>query len=1135
MKNTEILYRYIEKIAKKILNDKSSKPVVTGTIITSLPGEYEVKLFDGSESSFIKAVSLYKDHSFAKDDYVYLVKAESGSGDLYDASYFIVGLVSKIDYNFKTLNESERFLGDGQKITKLESDKNEADCINFYNALRTNGVLSFSANVTTNILKRKDFGFNFIITYDDETEENIKFSHQSFIGQPWLLKDVKQTKIFNFGTNNKIKKIEIAQYGNEDLLLDEKFSFEDFSLETGSLLNALEDFQVTLNFVSGKNYINKDSLQDEVTIQAKVKYENQILNTNELKYYWFVKTDNENEDYHILGGPGWKCLNQKSLMKIVKNGVLEEDDRFLQYSVDSDKLIITGEKAQEWLPRYENKIKCVVSYQLLNKESDSIKVYNFNQESYEINLIKENGEVPLLKVEEYITLKAEISEKIVIPDNSDLKISYKWFKETKNGPVELVYVIDGQKKSYNSDTLKIYGDSKEENTEEKYFMKESAETIFCALYLGNNVFDNQSNSIQISSKISTLQDLSTNIEYRYWIDTNNNIDFKSGIKEADVEIKTNNSNIKEKDEYTFYYRDENDEGSSSLNLENLESGIDYYMYSTEQNIIIDKNNSNKPVRYDDYYYPKIIRCININEKGAIEDVLSQDEINQLNTFNTLTNGGKSKGIEYNEKDKDLYINATYIRSGALTIKKENEENPIFEAGFRNNTVLIAGFEVNQNSLFKKDTEDNNFKILLSSTGIKENDNDNNKIYFKINDAIQVDDGGAHIKGSADFGNQTTTISADGYFKTISANIGGWEIRTNSFSSGAGTNYIALNTEEGKPSLWAGSEDGENAPFWIKKDGSFKATKGSIGGFHIFDDHLGSGAIDEVDHKDDQIRISPGKSDDDFVFWAGKREEGSEEDSSRPFWIKKNGSFKATKGYISFLSTFQDEGVEKEQVIIIGQDNYNAIKIYNNNDKNQISSFNYNSIIFETSQRHGTYIKVTPQDGVINKRPVFQIGSPVNPHLNKYEDNFLHSLQGDWEVKEGDYFDISNYRYSRFGVVQCPYIVLQVNVTDESFVTDHCICIDLKNIFSFIYGVAVTRSFTAPKIETVHSTPEKSSVQTSSCLFIDVDTASAINTLPNVSNNDLILATTDGSAKVFFAIDNGNIKSFYAIVYGVLVT
>lgn len=63
-------------------------------------------------------------------------------------------------------------------------------------------------------------------------------------------------------------------------------------------------------------------------------------------------------------------------------------------------------------------------------------------------------------------------------------------------------------------------------------------------------------------------------------------------------------------------------------------------------------------------------------------------------------------------------------------------------------------------------------------------------------------------------------------------IGGWDLAEDSLHSGSGKTHVELNSSKDTNSLyaiWAGADTPENAPFWVKRDGSMKAYNGDFSG------------------------------------------------------------------------------------------------------------------------------------------------------------------------------------------------------------------------------------------------------------------------------------------------------------------
>lgn len=80
----------------------------------------------------------------------------------------------------------------------------------------------------------------------------------------------------------------------------------------------------------------------------------------------------------------------------------------------------------------------------------------------------------------------------------------------------------------------------------------------------------------------------------------------------------------------------------------------------------------------------------------------------------------SESIE-NQKNVKIYINAEYINTGVLTVKKkiDNEQKTIFSAGLVNGDVTIGGFTVTNNSIYNKKSSltENKDGVYIGTDGI----------------------------------------------------------------------------------------------------------------------------------------------------------------------------------------------------------------------------------------------------------------------------------------------------------------------------------------------------------------------------------------------------------------------------------
>jgi len=90
----------------------------------------------------------------------------------------------------------------------------------------------------------------------------------------------------------------------------------------------------------------------------------------------------------------------------------------------------------------------------------------------------------------------------------------------------------------------------------------------------------------------------------------------------------------------------------------------------------------------------------------------------------------------------------------------------------------------------------------------------------------------------------TGATISGSITATGGTIGGFHIGEIDMYAGSGGNYVEFNTDPtaGQDQfILAGGSDLSTAPFYVKKDGSIKATAGMIGGFKINSDYLGIGS------------------------------------------------------------------------------------------------------------------------------------------------------------------------------------------------------------------------------------------------------------------------------------------------------
>ena len=947
MDNIDNLYRFIQKVASKVAKEQQFNNTVTGTIESSLPGFYEVRLTNGEKTSLVRATSLYSDKSYAVNDFVYLLSAQVASGDNFSTEYFIFGLVSAVEQNLANISDWERFVAGDEKIiiSNLTLDgvsitnKGEKN-FDFLQALRNEGVFAIEAKITAG--NENKYGIQLDFTFDDGKTETRYFDTNWFTGQLGLLENSKQRKIFSLDRKD-IVSIELTTFGGVKVA--------DVSLIVGTLLNVVKNFSVSLENLSGKTFFNKNDKSQLIEIKAIPKYDNQILNTKSLKYYWFVEDESieENvEGYSVLGGAGWRCLNEIETLKIVNEAgeIVDGDD---VYIATSDILKLKSNEDEDDLKQYRNKIKCVVGYLLDNATSDPIEILNFKYEKYDIEVKITEGELPLLYESDTVTIEVQFTTSLFLP--SEITTFYEWYKQDDEKGDELL-------DSYSKNILTVgFGKKEEENY---YQITDNIVKIYCKAY----IIDKDLNKSEIASSSSiTVSSVSTDTnvkvikeieKYQYYIDIKNNTRFLSKESEKqNILIESSTGKAEYSDTYIYY---KNESGAGLINVsaaaaldwlkgnepfKEKEDGV-YYLYYSKQILVVDENRNNAVLRYGDYSAPKILRGVEI-QNGIIKDLLNSTTLEQLNVFNELTDSGKADGIFYKDatysKTTDNVPQENKLITGRGYYKKvdtyEYQKVDIndFEDGIdyyikNDNDEYI---KVEDNADFNENIEyyistliNIKYELLERNSDNYNLDNEGNPVVFKSDiDYYEQDGGDLYINATyIRSGILEVTKGENPIFRASiedgeeAVQIGGYDVNEDSIQSENGVVGICSLEGSNTKAFWAGGKD--NPKFSVTYDGilnaseailsgTITATGGNIGGFHIAEDHLASG----IAEKDDPhlVMISGAgwatdTSEVKYVFWAGpKKTDG--DDSTRPFWIDNTGGMYAKKGQIASFSITED--------------------------------------------------------------------------------------------------------------------------------------------------------------------------------------------------------------------------------------
>lgn len=147
-------------------------------------------------------------------------------------------------------------------------------------------------------------------------------------------------------------------------------------------------------------------------------------------------------------------------------------------------------------------------------------------------------------------------------------------------------------------------------------------------------------------------------------------------------------------------------------------------------------------------------------------------------------------------------------------------------------------------------------------------------------------------------NVTATISND--------DLGGLLYSANGkaiFTSGSNsTNPKIILSKNGFPDIT--KDEGKNDALFLFDgtnlyiNGTITSTAGNIGGWHIGDNYLGNGTSRKGGSNPSTVGMSCLEEDTAFAFWAGGQlADGNDPIADIPFYVRKNGTLSASKGYI----------------------------------------------------------------------------------------------------------------------------------------------------------------------------------------------------------------------------------------------
>lgn len=663
--------------------------------------------------------------TYSVGDEVFLIAAESGSGLERTKSYQIFGLVKLVENAYKIASEYERFVveisdniitdkvdvsaptieGETSEITVLENFSKEKP--ELVQTIALTGYIDLKATfaLSEDLSRMADYGLKlFTLAENGSILEEFLLNPPYFIGQPYKTGENEQHRFIKLNRDkfSLVKDLKLEAYNKTD----KKITISNIIIASGNLEELKDKF--SLEITPDKSYLGKEEEQT-IKITAKGFFENQELSADVLKYFWFIKDDSiganaemkENEaGINPLMGAGWKCLTTfKYATKVVGSDIVQDTSVKLWSSnnnfFDFDASLFT---------KFENIVKCVAVYQGCSIESEELIIYNYGHELYSGSLSADKTNLTLIFPEDNIVLTCNIVDENIVTKKTNSSYTYQWYADGQelegktSQKLEVKEVLDiGYREVPEENLADGFSNSvdyyvyNEENSDyekadvsgapaagTKYYIKQfrfgSCE-FSCVVKVGQEIIydsNENDNNITILSQTQEYRDgeLITETQYGYWIckDESDNRANRKKFKKIIVNDDKDEATDTVLNSYTNWEliteteSDEKEKTSgdpTSNDIFNEEANGDYFVYSTSQNII-KKQETKRVLTKQDWTKPIISRYIRKTD-DEIRDLYSESVLNQLNTFNLMTNGGKKEGIFYN--------GATYKKSEVFDPKK----------------------------------------------------------------------------------------------------------------------------------------------------------------------------------------------------------------------------------------------------------------------------------------------------------------------------------------------------------------------------------------------------------------------------------------------------------------------------------
>lgn len=669
----------------------------------------------------------------------------------------------EISYLYKEIKSFEQ---GKEKIFTIEKTERDSEFLSYIMANKLfslSACFSCQSSSLSNYGLQIDMTF---VTRGTGIEKNISYlwTAKDFEGRVFHLNEVHQKTLIDLQTlglkfDEAVLTSLTMSFVKEGELIEEQgdlLEVKEILIQPGSFKrDYTSDFSLKINFKnnSPKYFIangnDQTHLSETITFVASAYYgasqssEGQLMDTSLLDYYWAIKDETVTEeslDFSSLFGEGWRILNPCTNEKKVFQNNSFITNKYYQSKSNEFQI----EENNKYINRYENSLKCVATYQGFDFASEELYFYNYNYYDFEVNLniinetnrenpsrlelssdrikligsetIKDNPNLETLEIKQYHLWIVEAGgREFYVNKNKSLteikhgdnefsiarenaftgKEIYIQYEENDHLPIDIssttcYYYIFKDKDNLEKGQdikwkYKVFFEKQNDNNASMVFSAEKEQSIRSLLYVGEEGVEEEEiyfcwalelPSTQFTENLDLVPSWeSSMLTWEKW-------------DEKTEQLAQNEQGINYYNRFEYPPKD-------------LRGHV--YKYVTRRTNLVSKTGPAQEgviLAGGAWSYP-IIEAHGKNY--GIFTPESSAYIEELNTFNKLTNGGEQNALEWTEDNK-LFINATMIQTGILQVPgSEPNSRPKLKASMYNHEVEIAGWQVSEDGLYREST------------------------------------------------------------------------------------------------------------------------------------------------------------------------------------------------------------------------------------------------------------------------------------------------------------------------------------------------------------------------------------------------------------------------------------------------